>query len=151
MLFVGESPPASGRFFYHRDSGLYRAMRDALQHLDPTITREKFMAMFQRTGCYLIDLCRRPVDRMDTVARRTECSAGEALLSRRIQRLQPEIIVVLVRSISPNVQRSAAHASWTRTMVEVPYPGRWIHHRKVFLESLVPHLRTLLVIPARAC
>jgi hypothetical protein len=28
ILFVGEAPPASGRFFYQADSGLYRAVRD---------------------------------------------------------------------------------------------------------------------------
>ena len=29
ILFVGKSPPASGRFFYQADSGLYRAVREA--------------------------------------------------------------------------------------------------------------------------
>ena len=29
ILFVGEAPPASGRFFYQADSGLYRAIREA--------------------------------------------------------------------------------------------------------------------------
>jgi hypothetical protein len=29
-------------------------------------------------------------------------------------------------------------------MLTVPYPGRWIQHRKVFMELLVPHLKTLL-------
>ena len=31
LLFIGESPPASGRFFYHGDSGLYRAIREVFQ------------------------------------------------------------------------------------------------------------------------
>ena len=40
LLFIGESPPASGRFFYRRDSGLYRAIRDTFRMIDPSITDE---------------------------------------------------------------------------------------------------------------
>src|SRR4029079_4292792 len=53
LLFIGESPPASGRFFYCRDSGLYRAIRDAFRILDPSITDDGFLGIFQAAGCYL--------------------------------------------------------------------------------------------------
>jgi hypothetical protein len=144
MLFVGESPPASGRFFYHRNSGLYRALRDAFHVADESIGDKNFLEVFQASGCYLIDACGQPVDRMEPVARRAACLGGEALLSRRIRSLQPESIVTLVSSIRENVERAALRASWTGTMLTVPYPGRWIQHRKVFMELLVPHLKKLL-------
>jgi hypothetical protein len=144
MLLIGESPPASGRFFYNRDSGLYRALRDTFRLVDPSLADQNFLAVFQRTGCYLVDACHQPADRMETGARRAACSAGESLLSRDIQSLRPEIIVTLLRSIAANVRRAATHAGWTGTMIEVPYPGRWIQHRKLFHESLVPHLNRLM-------
>jgi hypothetical protein len=146
VLFVGESPPASGRFFYNRNSGLYRALRDAFHLVDESVADENFLAVFQTAGCYLVDLCRQPVDRMEPEARRTACLAGEALLGRRIRSLQPETIVSLARSIGANVERAALDARWTGTSITVPYPGRWIQHRKVFLELLVPHLRNLYAL-----
>ncbi len=85
MLFIGESPPASGRFFYHRDSGLYRATCDAFQIIDPAINDENFLAAFQAMGCYLIDLCPDPVDRLDPPSRRAACRAGEAIPFRNYQ------------------------------------------------------------------
>jgi hypothetical protein len=57
LLFIGEAAPASGRFFYRRDSGLYRAIRDAFRALDPSMTDERFLAIFEKAGCYLIDAC----------------------------------------------------------------------------------------------
>ncbi len=144
MLFVGESPPASGRFFYQRDSGLYRALRDAFHEADQSIDDENFLEVFRRSGCYLIDACGEPVDRMEPAARRDACLAGEALLSRRIRALQPDTIVTLVRSITANVEAAARRASWSGTMFTVPYPGRWVEHRKRFLELLVPQLKVLL-------
>ena len=144
MLFIGESPPASGRFFYHRDSGLYRAIRDAFRLVDPSITDHGFLAIFQNSGCYLIDACVVPVDHLDARARRAACLAGEPALARKIRDLQPARIVTLLRSIQQNVRRAAVSAEWPGPILELPYPGRWASHRKIFLELLVPHLEWLL-------
>jgi hypothetical protein len=98
LLFVGESPPASGRFFYRGDSGLYRAVRDAFQAADPLITDDNFLHVFEESGCYLIDLCPEPVDRLDSKQRRAACRASETPLSRIIARLRPVAIVTVVRA-----------------------------------------------------
>lgn len=143
-LFVGESSPASGRFFYNRDSGLYRAMLGAFHAMDHTISDDNFLDVFQKTGCYLTDVCRRPVDRLDLVARRDACSAGEKTLARRIRKLQPGNIISLVRSIKGNVENAASLASWDGTLLNTPYPGRWIRHRQEFLKILTPEMRRLL-------
>jgi hypothetical protein len=71
LLFIGEAPPASGRFFYCGNSGLYRAMRDAFRSFDPSIDDENFLAVFQALGCYLTDLCAEPVDTLDSQSRLT--------------------------------------------------------------------------------
>ena len=143
LLFVGEAPPASGRFFYQGDSGLYRAMRDAFRAIDPSITDESFLAVFRRSGCYLIDACPQAVDQLDWPSRRAACLASEPSLCRRIKRLQPRAIVTLVRSIHANVERATNCAGWHGPLLDLPYPGRWIRHREKFLDALVPQLRTL--------
>lgn len=138
MLFVGESPPASGRFFYARDSGLYRAMRDAFQAADPLLNDENFLAAFQASGCYLVDLCADPVDRLDAKARRTACAAGEESLARTIAELQPAVIAILLRSIGQNVGNAIALAGWRGEPIQLPYPGRWVRHRKAFIDIVTP-------------
>jgi hypothetical protein len=57
VLFVGESPPAGGTFFYAADSGLYRATRDAFYEAIPEARSGKFLERFAAYGCYLEDLC----------------------------------------------------------------------------------------------
>ncbi len=144
ILFVGESPPASGRFFYRGDSGLYRAVREVFQAVDPAIRDEEFLYTFQNCGCYLIDLCGDPVDQADPQTRRAACLQGEPLLSRRIKRLQPEMIVSLVRSIRKHVDRAAANAGWRGHILDVPYPGRWVRHRQIFTAKLLPYVKAVL-------
>jgi hypothetical protein len=145
LLFIGESPPASGRFFYRGDSGLYRAMRDAFRAIDASITDTNFLSIFQASGCYLIDLCPTPVDHLDAKSRRAACLASEALLSRTISRLQPTAIATVVRSIEDNVARAASRADWDGVFIHLPYPGRWSGHRAVFVDTLLPAIGPLLL------
>src|SRR5580693_7073198 len=70
ILFVGESPPASGRFFYQADSGLYRAVRDVFLNALPAFRAGDFLESFQAHGCYLVDLCGSPVDRLSLKKRK---------------------------------------------------------------------------------
>jgi hypothetical protein len=143
LLFIGESPPASGRFFYRRDSGLYRAMRDVFRIADPSIQDENFLAAFQAAGCYLVDLCPEPVDRLDSKSRRSVCREGEELLSRKIAQLQPAMIATLLRSIEGNVARAVSHADCRGPLIHLPYPGRWSRHRNAFVDTLAPVISAL--------
>lgn len=144
MLFIGESPPASGRFFYRADSGLYRAVRDVFQAANASITHENFLAQFRECGCYLIDACADPVDQLNLKERSAACLRSEPSLSRRIKRLQPDLIVSLVRSIRGNIDRAAAKADWHGPILDLPYPGRWIHHRQVFTAELLPYVKAVI-------
>jgi hypothetical protein len=141
ILFIGESPPASGRFFYRADSGLYRAIREAFVKAFPDLRKEDFLRSFRNLGCYLADLCNRPVDHLPPKMRRKSCRAAEPLLTKSLRVLHPEIVIVVIRSIARNVQRSEHQANWSGRHVELPYPGRWIRHRTAFIRQLVPILR----------
>ena len=110
VLFVGESPPASGRFFYAGDSGLYRAMLEAFKVVDPNLDEATFLRRFADIGCYLVDLCPEPVDRLPLSTRRATHDAGVELLSVTIAGFRPSIVAPLLRSIVGPVRRSLRSA-----------------------------------------
>jgi hypothetical protein len=145
ILFVGESPPASGRFFYQADSGLYRAVRETFVQAFPSLKNREFLDSFRALGCYLIDLCGKPVDDMTRDARRQACRRGEKRLAQKIRELRPQAVVTVVRSIGANVTRAQECAGWSGRHLELPYPGRWHRHRTKFRRLLVPFLRQNLV------
>ena len=146
LLFIGEAPPASGRFFYQCDSGLYRAIRDTFVAAIPSLqsSKDEFLESFRAMGCYLVDLCGKPVDRMDSRSRRCICKAGETRLARRLRQLRPKIVITVVLSIGRNVRRAEACAMWSGQHMELPYPGRWYRFRMAFRRKLTPLLRTAL-------
>lgn len=144
ILFVGESPPASGRFFYQADSGLYRAIRNTFRAAFPALPEDDFLHSFQNLGCYLVDLCGKPVDDLTPEKRKQACRDGEVRLARTLKELQPRIVITVLRSISANVRRAQANANWKGLLVVLPYPGRWKEHRLAFEGALKPILRNEL-------
>ena len=141
VLFVGEAPPASGRFFYQADSGLYRAVRDTFIRAFPTVSHQGFLESFRDRGFYLVDLCGRPVDRLDRRRRNKICRDHEDRLSRILNKYRPSAVITLVRSIEANVRRAKLQADWSGRSVELPYPGRWQRHRLIFERKLIAFLR----------
>jgi hypothetical protein len=142
VLFVGESPPASGTFFYQADSGLYRSIRRAFVLALPTEVDERdFLNWFCRAGCYLVDLCGTPVDRASPQRRAELCLRGESRLGRTLLRLRPQVMVVLLRRIAPHVEQAVRAAGWRGAVVSVPYPGRWKANREAFWQTVVPLIR----------
>ena len=144
LLFVGESPPASGRFFYQADSGLYRAIRDTFISALPNLDSADFLESFRNLGCYLVDLCEAPVDKLTPTQRKAACVHGESRLSDLLVELRPKIIVTVVLSIVENVRRAQTAANWDGTHLAVPYPGRWRHHQQAFQAALTPLLQSEL-------
>jgi hypothetical protein len=141
MLFVGEAPPASGLFFYDANSGLYRAIRNTFLQTLPVLRDRDFLKCFQRLGCYLVDLCGKPVDRLDKDLRRGICSHAEPRLIETIRTLKPKLIISVVRSIQNNVSRACEQAGFCGEHTNLPYPGRWVRHRAEFEKALAPILQ----------
>ncbi len=141
VLFVGEAPPASGAFFYRKDSGLHRALSTTFEEAFPRLRGHDFLAEFRDLGCYLVDLCGRPVDRLGSRERSEARRMGEARLAGVLRQLRPLAIVVLLRSINENSARAERVAAWSGERIVVPYPGRWVRWRVQFEEILVPALR----------
>jgi hypothetical protein len=116
-------------------------MRDAFQAMDPSITDATFLRTFQSSGHYLVDLCPEPVDRMDAKSRRAACRSAEASLAKAISHLHPPMIATVVRSIERNVLTAVSAANWSGTMIHLPYPGRWISNKNIFLNKVTPILK----------
>lgn len=151
LLFVGEAPPASGRYFYQANSGLYRAIREAFVSALPCLPASTFLEQFRHLGCYLIDLCEEPVDQLNQQQRREAHRGGVVRLSTALKQLRPELVITVVRSIAPIVKRAQEQADWAGLHLELPYPGRWSRYRTAFLRDLVPVLQQRFVPETVQC
>jgi hypothetical protein len=147
LLFIGESPPAGGTFFYLANSKLYGATKEAFRSALPDRVRgPNFLERFAELGCYLDDLCLEPVNHLKldnplAKAKRLRLrKQGEAPLAKRMRDFAPRHVVAVTKSIEENVWRALDLAELDVAIDALPFPGR-MAHRDRYVDELVEILK----------
>lgn len=126
VLFVGESVPAGGTFFYSANSNLFQFTRDAFALTSDRqfASGEAFLEFFRDLGCYLDDLCRIPVNQLDRLERSVARKAGVSELSARMRELSPKAVVCVMRGIEPFVRSAMSLAQLSSIpLYSLPFPS----------------------------
>lgn len=141
MLFVGESPPSGGTFFYDANSILYYATREAFVSAIPALaTGPNFLDVFRQLGCYVDDLSLRPIDKLPKAERLRARDAAVPALAHRLTGLSPRVVVIVVKGIRPQVSRALERAGLGAVACEpLPFPGQW--HRADYVSALAKLVR----------
>jgi hypothetical protein len=120
-LFVGESAPESGRFFYCSNSSLFHAMKRAFGN------RETFLEDFKKKGFYLDDLVLTPINKLERRERSRLRQEAVPELAKRLIEYKPKAVVVVMRDILPMVREAMRIAGISFQPFCVPHPafGNW--------------------------
>ena len=141
LLFVGESPPASGRFFYFGAGIVFASTQRAFAKAFRTsfASPEEFFCLFQRTGCYLDDVSHKPVDDLARFERKRAIDGCIDTFAQRLRDMKPEAIVIILKKIETAVATAASLADIPHERLTVlPFPGNG--HQKRYVDQLVAFL-----------
>jgi hypothetical protein len=141
-LFVGESAPFSGDFFYYGSNAMLRHMQRAVEHA--LGESSDFLQSFKAYGWYLDDLVLTPVNHLPKSLRKAKCLDAQKSLADRIQVYRPEAIVSLLIFIKPFVDAAAIAAGSNAPRYTVPFPGMGQQSRfQDVMACLIPKLPRL--------
>ncbi len=134
-LFVGESRPHGGTFFYDQNSKLFTAMKIVFGG------SENFCDDFKSRGFYLDDLVPEPVNTMKPKERIAMRKASVASLAIRLKEYQPEAIVVVMCAIEPLIQKAKEQAGIKCDVYCTPFPafGNQTRFREAMVD-IIPNL-----------
>ncbi len=136
-LFVGESAPHGGTFFYNQDSRLFYEMQKAFKG------NALFLQDFKHCGFYLDDLVLEPVNQLEHKPRTSLCNRSVSSLAERLKDYKPEAIVVLLIAIKPMVLKAMLAAGLSYEPYCTPFPGfgnqRRFHRT---MAEIIPNLPT---------
>jgi len=136
-LFVGESPPRSGKFFYQRNTGLYRTMQLVFNW------EGDFLTEFKAKGFYFDDLSLVPVNGMKSKERRRQLEASVPSLATRLEEYKPASVVTVGRSVDSLIRKAVEVASLDIPIHSTTYPGRFQSLRDRFqqeMAEIIPQL-----------
>ena len=131
-LFVGESAPSSGKFFYCGNTALKRYMEQALQSAG-LAGDDDFLERFKAYGWYLDDLVLTPVNNLQKAERRKQCRDAQNSFAERIVNYRPQAIVPMLFSIKEIVKAAADEAGSNAPIYPVPFAGNG-QQRRFFQE-----------------
>jgi hypothetical protein len=135
LLFVGESPPTSGKFFYDKSSmTTITARAFELSHGFKFKGTAEFLCHFKEVGCYLEDLTHVPVDKLQRQEREDFLQAGVLPLSACIKEMQPIAVVVVLKKIEKYVRDAIMGSGLTPEVHVLPFPGNG--HQNRYVEEL---------------
>ncbi len=142
-LFIGESAPASGDFFYYGNNAMLSHMRAAIEL--EFGKSDDFLTTFKAYGWYLDDLVLEPVDKLTPLERDAKCRGAKDSLAHRIAHYQPLAIVTLLLRINPVVEAAAIVANSIAPRFTLPFPG--MGNQKRFKDEMMRIIPMLPRIP----
>jgi hypothetical protein len=145
-LFVGESAPASGKFFYYGNTALEREMARAMTAAGLVRSDDDFLEQFKGYGWFLDDVALTPVNRLGRSARKKQCWDAQKSLANRIAKYRPRAIVSLMLGIKDIVEGAAIAAGSGAPRYAVPFPG---NGQQMRFRREMAHILPLLPLEGR--
>jgi hypothetical protein len=135
LLFIGESPPQSGNFFYHKGSLTSFTSRAFEKVFDRVfLDTLSFLIFFRFSGCYLEDICLEPVDKLPPKKRTMMLKNSIEYFSSRLKKYSPEAIVIVPKRIESHVKEALRKAKISCPIYTLPFPS--FGHQKNYINKL---------------
>jgi len=126
VLFVGESPPSKGTFFYNSDSNLYKCIHKAFRNIYGAKCGEgiEFLKFFKELGCYLDDLSHETINNEIPTERIRFRNNGIGPLAKLIREMQPKVIIIVMKEIEPEVKSAVNQSGLSNVLIHItPFPA----------------------------
>jgi hypothetical protein len=141
MLYVCESAPASGVFFYCGNSGFTRYTRRAFETgLNRSFaSNESFLSFFKETGCWLDDISYVPVNKLSPTDRKTHLKKQTPAFAQRLNAANPTYLIVTLKSITSYVDSALEQVAVRPIVRYLPFPGN--SHQTKYMNQLCEILK----------
>lgn len=121
VLFVGESAPAGGAFFYKQTGQVHGQFHQALA---PRIgDSPTFVEAFKQAGFYLDDLVLEPVNKLSGSKKKALHAANIQSLAERLKTYRAPLVVAFMKGIATPVSAAVAASGVPCRLNIIPFPG----------------------------
>lgn len=156
LLFVAESPPASGGFFYFtRTIGKDHLFRETMKALKlwplmkPMVRgldKRSLLEEFRSRGFFLVDTSPLPVDKLLPLERRRTILREAAKLSTRIKDLDPQAVAIVKKTVYAPVRDALEKSGLGPKILNagpIPFPSHGNQRQyRIQLRRLIEKIET---------
>ena len=141
ILFVGESRPSGGTFFYDKNSNLYRYTKESFENVGIDFSLAKFKEM----ECWLYDVCKEPINFIHSKSKRKEIiNKYIPDLKNEIKLLSPKYIIVVKKTCMEKVFAAILESGYSENInaFNTSFPS--CSNQSKYVDELTRILRNIL-------
>ena len=141
ILFVGESRPSGGTFFYDKNSNLYRYTKESFENVGIDFSLAKFKEM----ECWLYDVCKEPIDFINSKSKKREIiNKYIPDLKNEIKLLSPKYIIVVKKTCMEKVFAAILESGYSENInaFNTSFPS--CGNQNKYVDELTRILRNIL-------
>jgi hypothetical protein len=150
ILFVGESAPAGGAFFFDGNPHVFTtSIRKTFEiALNVTLRDNKeFINYFKDKQCYLDDLSHEPVNHLPRAKRAMMLCESVEPLSKRLKEMNPDVVIIVMLDIQEYVYKAVELSGVTSRVEAAHFPAsRFLPQ---FRETVIPILKEYIKNPEK--
>ena len=141
ILFVGESRPFGGTFFYDENSNLYEYTKEAFNNVGIDFSLAKFKEM----GCWLYDVCKEPIDFIKSNSEKRKIIEKYIPdLIKIIKALSPKYIIVVKKTCMEKVFAAILESGYSKNINAFNTSFPTYGHQNKYVDELKKILRNIL-------
>ncbi len=144
VLFIADGRPVNNRYFYLKNSSMFRAVKDAYtQVFGDFSSNDDFLKVFKEMGCYFESLTAEPIKFMPPKEQVAARLAGVKPLADKIAEMQPRLIIISLKTIE-KYAREAIALSGVKTVEHIavtPFPVKSMANVNNCINGIVAALR----------
>jgi hypothetical protein len=146
VLFIADGMPVNNRYFYLKNSSMFRAVKDAYtQVFGDFSSNDEFLKVFKEMGCYFESLTTEPIKFLPPKEQVAARVAGVQPLADKIAEMHPRLVIISLKTIE-KYAREAIQLSGVTTIKHIavtPFPVKSMVNVNNCINGIVAALRTI--------
>ncbi|MBS7565903.1 hypothetical protein KHS38_15960 [Mucilaginibacter sp. Bleaf8] len=146
LLFVADGVPIGHKYFYLKNSNLYKAIKAAfVQVFGEFKSDDEFLEFFKEMGCYIDNISDKPVKDLPPAQQRTLRQEGVPQLASHIAQMKPQLVIISLKVIEKQVREAIAQSGVDsiEQVVVTPFPVKSLTNVNNCINGIVGALRSV--------
>ncbi len=146
ILFIADGLPIKDRYFYLKNSNMYKAVKEAFtQVFGDFNSDDEFLAFFKEIGAYFENLSKVPIKTLPPPEQRKARQEGVQPLAERISEMHPRVIIISLKAIEKYAREAIKIANMTSVehIAVTPFPVKSMTNVNNCINGIVSALRSV--------
>jgi hypothetical protein len=146
ILFIADGLPVKDRYFYLKNSNMYKAVKEAFTRVFGDFkSDDEFLAFFKEMGAYFENLSRVPIKTLPPPEQRKARQEGVQPLAERLAEMQPRLIIISLKAIEKYAREAIklADVNSVEHIAVTPFPVKSMTNVNNCINGIVSALQSV--------